>query len=634
MKPIRSIKTKLIIRITIALILLSIMLQAVVFMRFKSLTLESAQDKAKTVAELTRDAITSFMVLGVYDKRDVFLDRLKYAYGLKELKILRGTSVIKQFGESVVKGQSLSALESEALQKGEQRDDLKDSLFATEVEYALVIPYKAVSDQKARCITCHQAIEGELLGAISLVMDLSKQKQQGIFSMYYMVTISLIFSLGTLYLIYVFFKPYTELFQRLRSGFQRAQYGDFSESIDVPLRDEAGDVADGFNHMSANLSQTLSAISSRVSLLIGYEVSKSGNAITDTVNTVDSLVKVYYFKRTIEKDTSKFDIFLRFQQILTEMDITTFCIYEIDNEHDVMSILSAEGLSQGLPGTGDSQDWNCYCNEEILTNTNECRAKRTGGIVDSGEFTSICLSFTPPLIIGNVRPCHYCIPLYVGGRVGYVIQLIYPVGDSGRLHSVIPYVKSYLQEGESVIEAKTFMELLREQSLVDQLTKLYNRRYLQETGPKFSAQALRRKTNLGILMLDIDHFKQVNDTFGHDAGDIVLRTVAGLIKDAVRESDIVVRYGGEEILVILVDVSGTGALDVAEKIRKTVEHTAVEHPSGVLKKTVSIGISEFPTHADNFWQCVKYADVAMYKAKADGRNRAYVFSRDMLEDTK
>ncbi|KJU83516.1 diguanylate cyclase [Candidatus Magnetobacterium bavaricum] len=633
MKPIKSIKTKLLIRITIAFILLSMVLQAIVLKSFRSLTLEGAEDKAKTVAALTRDTITSFMILGVYDKRDVFLDRLKYAYGLKELKIIRGASVVKQFGESVIKGQSLSALESEALQVGEQRDSLNERWFATEVQYALVIPYRADSDQKVRCISCHEAREGELLGAISLVMDLSKQKQRGMYSMSFMVIISLIFSMGTLYIIYVFFKPYTELFQRLRSGFQRAQSGDFSEAIDVPLLDEAGDVANGFNSMSDSLSQTLSDISGRVSLLIGYESSKSGNAITDTAKTVDSLVKIYYFKRTIEKDASKLDIFLRFQQILKEMGITTFCIYELNSEQDVMSILSAEGLSRGA-SAGDDSDWDCYCSEEIFSNTNECRAKRTGGIVDSGEFASICLSFTPPLIIGNVRLCHYCIPLYVGGRVGYVIALIYPAEDSGRLHSVIPYVKSYLKEGESVIEAKTFMEMLREQSLVDQLTRLYNRRYLQETGPKFSAQALRRKTNLGILLLDIDHFKQVNDTFGHDVGDIVLRTVAGLIKDAVRESDIVVRYGGEEILVVLVDIVGTGSLDVAEKIRKAIEHSTIEHSSGILKKTVSIGVSEFPVHSNNFWQCVKYADVAMYRAKHDGRNRAYIFSRDMLEDAK
>ncbi|KJU81696.1 diguanylate cyclase [Candidatus Magnetobacterium bavaricum] len=255
-------------------------------------------------------------------------------------------------------------------------------------------------------------------------MDLSSQKQRGISSMYYMVTISLVFSMGTLYLIYVFFKPYTELFQRLRSGFQRAQYGDFSEAIDAPLMDEAGDVANGFNHMSDNLSQTLSSISGRVSLLIGYESSKSGNAIIDTANTVDNLVKIYYFKRTIEKDASKLDIFLRFQQILKEMGVTTFCIYEInqerpgagkDNEKDVMSILSSEGLSQGLPNSKDAPPLQCYCNEVILDNVQECRASRTGGIVDSREFTAICLNFAPPMIIGDVNLCYYCIPLYVGG---------------------------------------------------------------------------------------------------------------------------------------------------------------------------------------------------------------------------
>ncbi|MBF0539343.1 MAG: diguanylate cyclase [Nitrospirae bacterium] len=632
MKPIRSIKTKLIIRITIAFILLSMVLQTTVYLSFRKLSIENAQDKAKTVADLTRDAITSFMVLGVYDKLNVFLDRLKYTYGLKELKILRGTNVIRQFGNISEKGQVISALESEVLATGKPKSRLYEKVFA--VEYSLVIPYKADSDQKVRCISCHQAREGELLGAISLVMDLSSQRQQGIHSIYYMVAISLIFSMGTLYLVYVFFKPYTELFQRLRHGFQKTQYGDFSESINVHLLDEAGDVANGFNLMSKNLSQTLSSISHRVSLLIGYEVSKSGNAIIDTANTIDNLVKIYYFKRTIEKDSSKLDVFLRFQHILTEMSITTFCIYEINNEKDVMSILSCGDPSQGPPNSGDVPGSHCYCSDVIFKNAQECRAKRAGGIVDSREFTFICLNFTPPMIMGDVHLCHYCIPLYVGGRVGYVIQLIYPAEVAERFHSVIPYVKSYLQEGESVIEAKTFMELLKEQSLVDQLTKLYNRRFLDEVGPKLSAQALRRKTTLGILMIDIDLFKQVNDNHGHDVGDVVVKTVAWLIKTSVRKSDIVVRYGGEEILVILVDVLSTRALDVAEKIRKEIEQRPIEHPSVVLKKTVSIGVSEFPTHAEDFWQCVKCADIALYKAKGDGRNRAYAFSKDMMEDTR
>ncbi|MBF0343426.1 MAG: GGDEF domain-containing protein [Nitrospirae bacterium] len=632
MKPIRSIKTKLIIRIIIVFVLLSMVLQAIMFYSFRYLSIDSAQEKASTVAELTRDAITSFMILGVYDKRSVFLDRIKYAYGLKELKILRGANVVKQYGGVFIKDQVKSPLEQSVLDTGNKDFSLQETF--VNAEFSLVIPYKALSDHKVRCLNCHNATEGEVLGAISLVMDLSKHRKQSISIMSYMIIISLVFSIGTLYIIYVFFKPYTELFQRLKFGFQKTQEGDFSETIEVPLLDEAGDVAKGFNSMSENLSKTLSSISSRVSLLIGHEVLKSGNAIKDTENTVDNLVKIYNFKRTIEKDSNRIEIFLRFQQILQEMGITTYCIYEIDNQKNVMSIISSDSLLNGVPGSKDiSTSPACisYCNDVILNNVHECRAKRTGNIVDSKEFPAICFHFTPPKIVGAVNLCHLCIPLYVGGHVGYIIQLIYPFEGSDHFHSVLPYVKSYLQEGEPVIQAKTFMELLRGQSLVDQLTGLYNRRYMDEIGPKLCAQALRRNTILGILMIDIDFFKQVNDDYGHDVGDIVLKNVATLINSSVRESDIVVRYGGEEIIILLVDAVSAKAVDIAEKIRIRIEETPIEHPSGVLKKTVSIGASEYPTNANKFYQCVKYADVALYKAKHDGRNRVYSFSKDMLE---
>lgn len=183
-----------------------------------------------------------------------------------------------------------------------------------------------------------------------------------------------------------------------------------------------------------------------------------------------------------------------------------------------------------------------------------------------------------------------------------------------------------------MLEARTYMDLLREQSLRDQLTGLYNRRFLEETIDKIVAQTKRRGTHLGILILDVDYFKQVNDTYGHDVGDRVLREVSQIILKNVRESDIVVRFGGEEFLVLLLDVQPGKSEDVAEKIRRAVENHTIEMTGLTLKKTISIGVAEFPDDSDRIWQCIKFADVALYKAKSTGRNRVVRFKPEFWSE--
>jgi diguanylate cyclase (GGDEF)-like protein len=131
-------------------------------------------------------------------------------------------------------------------------------------------------------------------------------------------------------------------------------------------------------------------------------------------------------------------------------------------------------------------------------------------------------------------------------------------------------------------------------------------------------------------MIDMDYFKKVNDTYGHEAGDIVLKTLANILKNSVRKSDIIIRYGGEEFLVILQNIKNEkDALHVAEKIRKNVEDTVIDIGSDKIKKTVSIGISIYPNHCEKGWECIKAADIALYEAKRSGRNKKVLFEKEM-----
>lgn len=154
----------------------------------------------------------------------------------------------------------------------------------------------------------------------------------------------------------------------------------------------------------------------------------------------------------------------------------------------------------------------------------------------------------------------------------------------------------------------------------DALTGLRNTRWLDETAPQETARSLRSGSNIGVLLLDLDHFKLVNDTGGHAAGDQVLREVARVLRSVVRTGDDVVRFGGEEFLVLLHESGPEGALGVAEKIRAALSNgKAVVNGTRV---TASIGVAMFPMHGSTLDDVIRVADLAMYEAKAAGRDRA------------
>jgi diguanylate cyclase (GGDEF)-like protein len=164
-------------------------------------------------------------------------------------------------------------------------------------------------------------------------------------------------------------------------------------------------------------------------------------------------------------------------------------------------------------------------------------------------------------------------------------------------------------------------------SIRDSLTGLYNRRYMEEALVQEMSRTQRNAARLAIIMLDIDHFKQFNDTFGHDAGDAVLRQFGEFLREHVRGSDIACRYGGDEFVLLLSSLSGEGGAQRAEQIREAVTHLHVDHAGGDLGRiTLSLGVAVFPDHATEARDVVKAADIALYQAKRSGRDRVVVFS--------
>lgn len=159
-------------------------------------------------------------------------------------------------------------------------------------------------------------------------------------------------------------------------------------------------------------------------------------------------------------------------------------------------------------------------------------------------------------------------------------------------------------------------------SLKDELTRLYNRRALEEFAPKEAARAQRYNHALSIVLVDIDNFKLINDIYGHQTGDHVLRTIGRILRIETRKNDYSFRYGGEEFLILLPETDHTQAQIVAEKLRRVIERTTLL-PSNREVCTASFGVSEY-AEGENWEDSIKRADKALYKAKRRGRNRVEV----------
>jgi len=178
-----------------------------------------------------------------------------------------------------------------------------------------------------------------------------------------------------------------------------------------------------------------------------------------------------------------------------------------------------------------------------------------------------------------------------------------------------------------VVEIQLFEKTVKA-SMFDNLTGLYNRQSFDETLKREINRAKRHKKELSILFLDLDDFKDINDSFGHQTGDEVLKRVAEIVLNEKRSEDLAARYGGEEIVVIMPETSKFDSLVLAERIRQRVEEMRIDLNGHTVRLTISGGLASFPENADNAESLLKCADNALYRAKGSGKNGISFFSQD------
>ncbi|WP_210485172.1 diguanylate cyclase [Microvirga antarctica] len=209
------------------------------------------------------------------------------------------------------------------------------------------------------------------------------------------------------------------------------------------------------------------------------------------------------------------------------------------------------------------------------------------------------------------------IPMLARGEVYGLLQIFSPNLTGTDLDAIRPLAIAIADSMSLALSSIALRERLRNQALRDPLTGLYNRRFMEEVLESFAVQAERRQSPLSAIMIDLDHFKKLNDTHGHAAGDTVLRDVAGVIMASLRKSDIACRYGGEELIILLPDSDLETALAKAETVRIRIAELS---PSEGVAVSASLGVASIPETSSTTEELTAMADEALYKAKQRGRN--------------
>jgi diguanylate cyclase (GGDEF)-like protein len=205
--------------------------------------------------------------------------------------------------------------------------------------------------------------------------------------------------------------------------------------------------------------------------------------------------------------------------------------------------------------------------------------------------------------------------------------LIPLVGSTGQVDHIGILIYDVTDVAINRIDLKAANETLQTLSRTDRLTGLFNRGYWEECLNTEFKRCKRTARPSSVLIFDIDHFKKVNDTYGHPAGDQAIKATANMLLETMRETDIAGRYGGEEYVVILINTTAEQALIYAERLRKKIAETIVHHQGIDISYTISLGICQMADDIPSYSEWIERADQALYQSKTNGRNQASIYQK-------
>jgi diguanylate cyclase (GGDEF)-like protein len=372
--------------------------------------------------------------------------------------------------------------------------------------------------------------------------------------------------------------------RQLIEASERVSRGEFNLTLPPKADNEFGILSHSFAHMTTALRQEREELAA---------LNRFSEAVTQCTSEQEIYEHVLYSIR------ERF----RPRQVI---------IFALNSEENFL-----EAVATLVPLPEEIREW------PIIPEPHNCKAVRMGRRFRVNDVSAEPLC--PSRFVAPTEGSYYCGPLIAGGVIIGAVRVEGPKALwTPERESLL---ESYLSGAATALSNLRLLEATKQQANVDELTGLYNRRFLEEYARKLLAMARRKDQPLGVIMMDLDHFKTFNDVYGHETGDRILRHFAKTASRAIREANLAARYGGEEFLVLLPETGSESCMLVAERIRHAVERMVV--PSGTEKPlpqvTVSLGIAIYPEHGHGFEEVVQAADKALYESKRAGRNRSTLY---------
>jgi diguanylate cyclase (GGDEF)-like protein len=282
--------------------------------------------------------------------------------------------------------------------------------------------------------------------------------------------------------------------------------------------------------------------------------------------------------------------------------------------------------------------WGNYADEDTLIVPEDCEALRIGKPVEKMQYLEGNRENAPNRCVcgkdnwfGTSR--HMCIPMWAAGEAQGLLHLGFHDEDNDYERGVKELALVVTEQMALSLANLKLQETLRAQAIRDPLTKLFNRRYMEECLDREFHRAERRQHPISIIMADIDHFKLFNDTYGHDAGDVLLKLLSAILQKSVRKEDIICRFGGEEFVLIMPDMPLDVAIGRASALREMLKDARFDYEGQDLGAvTISLGVAVFPDHGKTPQKVLKSADDALYRAKNNGRDRVEVAASKRISD--
>jgi len=348
------------------------------------------------------------------------------------------------------------------------------------------------------------------------------------------------------------------------------------------------------------LAIVASAVSDRLKVIQVRSYKRHVDSINETQEQIEELFSMTDTLQSADSNTDAAQV-LR----ATSRKLLPGCgvaLYVFNNSRDRLDLIDTWDMPESYRPTDNLIPANCWA------------LKRGKDHLNDPQEGSLCCSH----YIGDAATIE--VPMMARGQVFGLLILGDRGGKRDNVDRARRLARALADSTSLALSNISLREQLRTQSLRDPMTGLYNRRYMEDTLDRFISLAQRQNQSTSVLMIDLDNFKSLNDEFGHAKGDAVLKDVAAQVVGALRPSDVVCRYGGEELLVILPESAADDAMMRAEQVRARIEMLSEQHGCNV---AASIGVATLPDSAKSASDLLSASDAALYEAKAAGKNQVH-----------